>query len=257
MTPHFAPGAPAWADISVPDIERARTFYSAVNGWTIPPGEDAFGGYTTASSGENGVAGLMPAMEGVPTAWCLYFASDDADATAAAILANGGELMMPVTQVADFGRMLVAMDPSGGAFGVWEADQMVGFEAPGTPGSFCWCDLRSTDPDAARAFYSAVFGWSYQALEMAGPAYTTFTIAGAVDGAMPSGGVGDMMGAPDGVPSHWLVYFAVADADASAAAAAANGGTLLAPAFGSPFGRMQPLLDPFGAALWLVQLPSA
>ncbi len=68
--------------------------------------------------------------------------------------------------------------------------------------------------------------------------------------------MGDMMGAPDGVASHWLVYFAVANADAAATAAQALGGTSLAEPFDTPFGRMAPLQDPFGATFWTVQLPA-
>ena len=149
--------------------------------------------------------------------------------------------------------MVIAADPSGAVFGVWQADTMVGFEVVGAPGGWAWCDLRSSDPDAARAFYATVFGFTYTPMEMAGPAYATFSLG---DDAPPLGGIGDMMGAPDGVPSHWLVYFAVADADAAAAAATRLGGTSLAPPFDTPFGRMAPLQDPFGAPLWAVQLPA-
>ncbi|MEA2398499.1 MAG: uncharacterized protein QOK25_2055, partial [Thermoleophilaceae bacterium] len=28
-----------------------------------------------------------------------------------------------------------------------------------TPGTFCWTDLSTTDQDAAKAFYAALFGW--------------------------------------------------------------------------------------------------
>jgi predicted enzyme related to lactoylglutathione lyase len=62
-----------------------------------------------------------------------------------------------------------------------------------------------------------------------------------------------MMGAPDGTPSHWLVYFAVADADAAVAAAGANGGSVLAPPFDTPFGRMAGLTDPAGAMFWIAR----
>jgi uncharacterized protein len=27
------------------------------------------------------------------------------------------------------------------------------------PGMFCWADLGTTDADAAKVFYTAVFGW--------------------------------------------------------------------------------------------------
>ena len=249
----FAPGLPCWADISPTDMDAARAFYAAVLGWDIPPGNEGFGGYTTASVGDAGAAGFMPSDGSAPTAWTLYFASADADETSAAIVDNGGTVLVPTMQVGDFGSMVIAADPCGAVFGVWQADTMIGFEVVGAPGGFAWCDLRSSDPDAARDFYAAVFGYSYTPMEMAGPAYATFALG--ADGA-PAGGIGDMMGAPDGVPSHWLVYFAVDDAGEAAAQAGELGGAVLTEPFDSPFGRMAPMTDPFGATFWTVQLPA-
>jgi predicted enzyme related to lactoylglutathione lyase len=246
----FQNGVPCWADISPTDMDVARAFYSAVLGWDIPPGTEAFGGYTTATAGDAGAAGFMPNDGSVPTAWNLYFASDDAAATQSAIQANGGTVLVPVDSVGDFGRMVIAADPTGAVFGVWQSDTMVGFEAPGQVGGWVWCDLRSSDPDRARAFYSAVFGYTYQPMEMASPDYETFWI-----GDETIGGMGGMMGAPEGTPSHWLVYFAVTDVDAAVGAATATGGMSLMPPFDTPFGRMGPIIDPDGAPLWLVQLP--
>ncbi|MBI1349622.1 MAG: VOC family protein [Actinomycetales bacterium] len=250
MTTPFAPGTPCWADLSPTDMDVARAFYADVLGWDIPPGTDAFGGYTTASINAAGVAGLMPNDGTVPTAWTLYLASTDAAATQSAIEAAGGTVLVPADAVGEFGRMVIAMDPTGAVFGVWEAASMVGFEVVGAPGGFAWCDLRSSDPDRAREFYASVFGYEYEAMPMASEDYTTFSV-----GESPLGGVGGMMGAPEGTPSHWLVYFAVQDADAAVDAVTELGGTSLAPPFDTPFGRMAPITDPFGAPLWLVQLP--
>lgn len=248
----FAPGKPCWADLSVPDLDLARRFYTAVAGWEVPPGDPEFGGYTIAAVGGHAVAGIGPMMGDSVTAWTLYFASRDADATQAAIIAAGGSVLLPAGDVGEAGRMLIAADPSGAVFGVWQASQMDGFGAPGTTGSFAWCDLRSTNPDAARDFYASVFGFTYAPLEMAGPSYATFSLG---DDAPPMGGTGDMMG-NDGIPSHWLVYFAVADADASATSARELGGTVMADPFDTPFGRMVPITDPAGAAFWAVRLPT-
>src|SRR4051794_41978742 len=47
------------------------------------------------------------------------------------------------------------------------------------PGTFCWADLSTTDADAAKAFYTGVFGW--EAVDApAGEAgtYTTFQLGG-------------------------------------------------------------------------------
>jgi predicted enzyme related to lactoylglutathione lyase len=129
---------------------------------------------------------------------------------------------------------------------------MVGTEAYNEPGGLVWEDLRSSDPDAARAFYGAVLGWEFHELPQAGADYTTFHHAG--DEA-PLGGLGGMMGM-DSFPSHWIVYWGVADVDSAVAYAEAHGGHVLSPGFDTEFGRMAALADPSGASFWVAQLES-
>jgi predicted enzyme related to lactoylglutathione lyase len=170
--------------------------------------------------------------------------------TAAAITENSGQVLMPAMDVGPQGRMCIAMDPTGAAFGVWQAGNHIGAGLVNEPGGLAWEDLRSPDPDAARTFYQAVFGFTTQPLEMAGPTYHTFHQPGEQ---APLGGMGGMMGADDARP-HWLVYFSVADARAAQQAAIDNGGTVVQEHFDSPFGQMAGLLDPAGALFWIVQV---
>ena len=247
----YRTGEPCWADLGTSDIDAARAFYASVLGWTISPGNPDFGGYATAEHEGALVAGLGPQMGDAPVAWLLYFATDDAQLMQGAIEGHGGTVIVPAHQVGDLGRLVIASDPTGAVFGLWEPGAMPGFGATGRAGAFAWCDLRSDAPDAAREFYGAVFGWEFGAVPMAGDEYTTFTAQGANG---PAGGVGPMMGT-EGVPSHWLLYFAVDDVDAAVASAVELDGTSLAPAFDTPFGRMGPILDHAGAPLWLMTLP--
>ena len=242
-------GVPCWVDISVPDMDAARTFYSAVLGWDIEEGSDEYGGYAIASVNGSAAAGIGPPMGPGPAAWTLYIASDDVDATTAAIAQHGGSILMEAGDVGPFGRMCIAADPAGAVFGVWQAGEHIGAELVNEPGGLTWEDLRSADPEAARAFYAGVFGYRYQPIEMAGPDYTTFADA---DDAPPLGGMGGMMG-HDELPSHWLAYFAVASTADAVAAASANGGAVLSPAFDTPFGQMATLADPAGAVFMVVE----
>lgn len=252
MAPGTSAGQPIWVDLGAPDIPAAREFYSAVMGWQITDGDPAFGGYATAMRQTQAVAGIGPLPGGVPPAWLLYFSTEDADRTSGLIEQGGGTIITPPHAVGDLGRLVVAQDITGAVFGLWEAGSMTGFDATGERGAWAWCDLRTHEPDAAREFYGAVFGWEYAAVPMAGEEYTTFTAPGQ---SAPAGGVGPMMG-NDGVPAHWLNYFAVTDVDASAATVKQLAGTVLAPPFDTPFGRMAPILDPAGAGLMIMQLPT-
>jgi predicted enzyme related to lactoylglutathione lyase len=240
-------GAPAWLDVTTPDLEAAKQFYGGLLGWTFTDGYEEFGGYCLAEVDGLAAAGMAPAMEGVPPVWTLYFASEDTRATAEAVKAAGGSLLSEVMDIAESGTMVVAADPAGAAFGVWQAKDMSGYSVFSEPGGLAWEDLRSSDPDASKAFYADVLGWEYQPLAEAGPDYATFHHPG--DEA-PLGGLGGMMGM-EGFPSHWIVYFGVDDVDAAVAHVEANGGFVLSPGFDTPFGRMAAVTDPWGASFWV------
>lgn len=237
-------GVPCWADVSATDVRASGAFYTAVFGWQVPEPDEQWGGYVTAEADGQMVAGIGPLQDGSPAAWTLYLASDDVEGLAARAPGLGGRVLAPVMDVGPLGRMAILADPSGAAVGLWQAGTMIGAGRVNEPGSLGWEDLRSTDPDAARAFYGALFGYEYEALAMAGPDYATFKLP-----AEPYvlGGTGRLMGLPDGTPSHWLVYFQVVDADAATAAAEQGGGTVVAPPVDTPFGRMACLADPDGA----------
>ena len=128
---------------------------------------------------------------------------------------------------------------------------MHGVEVYGEPGSLVWTDVRTSDADASRTFYASVFGYRYEPIDGAPEDYQTIRFDAARDGE-PVGGIGGMMGAPEGSSPHWLAYFLVADADAAATAARGSGGTVVAEPFDTPWGRMAGITDPFGASFFIV-----
>ena len=244
-------GTPCWADVMASDVRAAGAFYSAVLGWTVPEPEEQWGGYVTAEKDGQQVAGIGPVQEGARAAWTLYLATDDADGTVARAQEQGGSVLAPVMDVGPLGRMAILVDPAGAVFGLWQGGTMIGAGLVNEPGALVWEDLRSTDPDAARSFYGALFGYEYDPVEMAGPDYAVFRLPSEQ---APLGGTGGMMDSPEGTRSHWLVYFGVADTDAAVAAAEAAGGSVLAPAKDTQFGRMAWLADPDGAAFTVMSI---
>jgi predicted enzyme related to lactoylglutathione lyase len=119
------------------------------------------------------------------------------------------------------------------------------------PGTFCWADLGTTDADAAKAFYTAVFGW--EAVDApAGEAgtYTTFKLDGRDVAAMYEMGEEERAS----LTPHWSSYVAVEDVDGLAPRVLELGGEVLAHPFDvMNAGRMTALRDPTGATLHLWQ----
>lgn len=246
-------GTPCWVDLSVPDVGAAVTFYGDVLGWTAVDSGEEMGHYHICSVGDRAAAGIGPIMqEGQPAAWTVYLASDDADGTAKSIGEAGGTVLVAPMDIPDTGRMLVALDSVGGAFGVWQAAGMNGIAVYNEPGGLVWEDARLSDPEAGRAFYAAVFGYHYAPVEGAPGSYTTFDIGGD-----PLGGMGGLIGVPEGTPSHWLPYFGVADTDAAVAAATGRGGRALRDPDDTPWGRLAVLADPAGAVFAVMSVTAS
>jgi predicted enzyme related to lactoylglutathione lyase len=114
------------------------------------------------------------------------------------------------------------------------------------PGSFCWFELATTDQNAAKKFYTSLFGWSVDDSPM-GPDdfYSMFKLDGRETGAAYTMRKEQRA---QGVPPHWMLYIAVADADQAVSKTAQLGGTVLAPAFDvMDIGRMAVIQDPTGA----------
>ena len=59
VTGNAASGTPNWLDIGVPDIARAKEFYSALFGWEYQEGPAETGGYNLATKNGKPVAGVM------------------------------------------------------------------------------------------------------------------------------------------------------------------------------------------------------
>lgn len=120
------------------------------------------------------------------------------------------------------------------------------------PGTFCWTDLAAHDNEGAKAFYTALFGWTVEDMPYGeGPneVYSMFSRGGHHVGASYTM---DETQRSQGVPPAWLSYVAVESADRSAARAAELGGTVLAEPFDVlDSGRMALIADPGGAVLGL------
>lgn len=248
----YEPGIPCWIDLAVSDLDAAVDFYGALFGWDMPEAENAeqTGGYRQALLRGKPVAGVMPLMqEGQPVAWSTYVSVEDADAIAAKVTEAGGTVIAEPMDVLDLGRMAVFTDPTGAFFGIWQPGTFIGAELVNEAGAFTWSELNTRDPEAAKAFYGAVFGWTFEDQEFEGMG--TYTTIQAGEGT--AGGMFDMRGrVPDEVPANWLTYFAVDDTDATVAKVEELGGGVNMGAVDIAVGRFAVVHDPFGGVFAVI-----
>ena len=244
----YAHGVPSWVDVASPDVDSSAAFYGDLFGWEHVPGEnpEETGGYGMFTKNGKLVAGIMALQNPEqPPVWSTYVNVDDADDVVAKAKEAGGQIAMGPIDVMDAGRMAFLIDTTGAFIGIWQAGKHRGAELVSEPGALGWNELATRDADAAKAFYPAVFGWEATAWEGGEVPYTIWNVDGQ--------GIGGMMAMgeqyPPEVPSHWMTYFMVEDADDAAAKAQELGGTVPVAPFDIPgVGRISVLNDPHGTA---------
>ncbi|RVT92525.1 VOC family protein [Sphingomonas crocodyli] len=108
------------------------------------------------------------------------------------------------------------------------------------PNQFCWYELITSDPQAAKTFYGAVAGWTFTDSGLPGMDYSIIHANG-----VPLGGV---MSLENGPPPSWFGYVAVDDVDGYADKVKAAGGTVhMGPSDIPQVGRFAMVADPQGA----------
>jgi predicted enzyme related to lactoylglutathione lyase len=245
------PGEFCWINMLTPQPADARAFFAALFGWTYVemPGM----GHLMQSGGRD-IGGIFDLASpqtppGTPPHIGVMVKVESADATVEKVKALGGKALDPF-DVMTFGRMAVCFDPNGAPFDVWEPKSGAGTDAdtqhPGTPS---WFESMTTDVARASAFYTALFGWTAEAMTFPDFVYTTFKLGDAYVAGMMA--ITPQMGA---MPPHWGTYFTVADADATARQAVELGATICVPAQDVPgVGRFVGITSPQGVTFYAMQ----
>ena len=256
----YPAGVPCFVDTLTADLEAAKGFYGEIFGWEFagpgpmpgdPPGE-----YFVARVHGDDVAGVgsLPAQSGgsVPPAWNTHVAVHSADEAVTRAKAAGGSVLVEPFDAPPAGRLAVIADPSGAVLTVWEAGERTGAARVNEHSAWAMSLLTTPDPEGARAFYGALFGWEADAF---GP-FWVFRLPGYVGGEeqqpVPRDVVAAMTTGESG-PGAWSVDFWIADADAAAAAAPGLGGSVVAEPFDDAMFRRAVLAAPDGATFAISQ----
>jgi hypothetical protein len=114
------------------------------------------------------------------------------------------------------------------------------------PGAFCWAEVGTVKTARTKAFYSELFGWSYE--DRPAGEFGVYTMCKL--GGKELAGLYEMP--PDllkqGIPPHWMSYIAVASAEAACEKIQKHGGKVQQGPFDvMDVGRMAICQDPTGA----------
>jgi predicted enzyme related to lactoylglutathione lyase len=116
------------------------------------------------------------------------------------------------------------------------------------PSRFVWRELMTTDVGKAVQFYTRLFGWKAEEMDMGGGMkYTMFK-----KGDKQVGGAYKQMPEQKNIPSNWLGYVSVENVDAASDKASSLGGKIMMPPADIPnVGRFSVVMDPQQAAIAL------
>ena len=115
-------GAIVWTDLTVPNADQIRDFYSAVVGWTATAhdmGEYADYEMTLpgdVSEDDRPVTGICHARgmnANIPAQWMIYITVPDLDQAMAQCQALGGRIVVGPTSLGGTQRSCIIQDPAG------------------------------------------------------------------------------------------------------------------------------------------------
>lgn len=254
-------GTPIWFDLGNDNPEEAKRFYSAFFGWKFEDRGPGFHHYNLITQDGGYVGGLMNSKmspEGeldeapYPNHWAVYLSTDDIDAAYAKVEENGGVGFFGPMWVGDTGAMALAKDAGGAEVGFWQPGSMAGYAFTAKPGTPVWFENMSRDIDAAIPFYENIFDW--EPAFMDGAEESGFRYATNFPSDQASSGICEAQKfLPEGVPSHWRIFFLVENTDDAVARAIELGGQALGEPQDSPFGRLVQLKDSTGAPFMVIE----
>lgn len=115
-------------------------------------------------------------------------------------------------------------------------------------GAFSWCELMTTDPKSAEAFYEKLFGWTMTDGPVGEIEYRVISAGGQQ--------IGGLMGMPEGMqqmPPNWGTYVTVEDVDVTVKAVTELGGKVCMQPHEIPdVGRFALIQDPQGAMISII-----
>jgi predicted enzyme related to lactoylglutathione lyase len=237
-------------ELATSDPAKAKAFYSALFGWSfndMPVGPMIYSTFYPSSEPGGGIF----KMPDVPTFWLAYVGVKDINESTEKAKSLGATIYRGPQEIPNIGWMTILVDPTGATIAMFQPKDGAQPPTGGKAGNpFVHLELCTPDTAAAKTFYTSLFGWSFQDMDMGGGMiYSTFK---------PSSGPGGGLFTMPGVPTAWLAYVGVDDINAATDKAKSLGATIhRGPQEIPNIGSFTILADPTGATIALFQPKTA
>jgi predicted enzyme related to lactoylglutathione lyase len=256
-TSNFAPGKWVWAELFTENAATSTEFYGKVFGWTfkvLHAGPSS--SYTLAFSDGEPIGGMLERgrvyEKQKGSRWVGMISVADVKAAARYAADHGGKIIVAPRVLAGRGEVALLADPEGAPFGVMRSSSGDPPDFLAEDRQWVWVELWANDPKAMAQFYSGLAGYEIESTQRP-DGRTGYLLA--------SGGYvrcGIIPLPSPSIVAAWLPYLRVNDVKAAVAQVTQDGGRIvLAPNPQVREGRVALIMDPTGAPVGLVQLPSA
>lgn len=175
------------------DGSALERFYGELLGWHVQSIPDMNYGLVDTHAGEgiNGGIGTSPEGAGFVT---VYIETPDLQASLDTVVALGGTVAMPPTEIPGAVTLAQFRDPQGNLLGLVKAGDggSEGGVSAGDGVPLGWFEILGTDGAALRDFYAQAFGWGFKV----SPGPMDYGEADTRSGRGIPGGVGKSQGEP-------------------------------------------------------------
>lgn len=252
------PGKIVYAQLTTPDLARAKAFYGGLLGWTFQDRPVSRGHYAEALVNGHVVAGLverpLPDTDNPPhPLWLPFISAPDVSALAKSSRQWGAKVLFRPTMIQGRGEQAIIADPQGALFASLHAPHGDPNDTdPTVQGDWIWNALLTSTPSASAGFYQKLFGYQVEAA----PAPDTNqryilesqSVARATVNPLPPR-------LPPNARARWLSFVQVDSVGSAAEKAVQLGGRVLVePHLDHQNSMIAVLADPAGAAFGVMEL---
>ncbi|MFT8809201.1 VOC family protein [Gluconobacter sp.] len=163
------PGKIVYAQLTTPDLAKAKTFYGSLLGWTFQDRPVSRGHYAEALVNGHVVAGLverpLPDTDNPPRPiWLPFISAPDVPGLAKSSRQWGAKVLFRPTLIQGRGEQAIIADPQGALFATLRAPQGDPNDTDATAqGDWIWNALLTSTPSASAGFYQKLFGYQVEA----------------------------------------------------------------------------------------------
>lgn len=256
--PSALPGKIVYAQLTTPDLPKAKAFYGALLGWTFQDRPVSRGHYAEALVNGHVVAGLverpLPDSDTPPhPLWLPFISAPNVPALAKSSRQWGAKILFRPTTIPGRGEQAIIADPQGALFAALKAPHGDPNDTDATlQGDWIWNALLTSTPYESAGFYQKLFGYQVEAA----PAPDTRQRYILESQSMARATVNPL---PPRLPANararWLSFVQVDSVGSAAEKAVQLGGRVLVePHLDHQNSMIAVLADPAGAAFGVMEL---